>query len=156
MFEFEGQLSKECIDFIYNKQKKLELLSISIVCIIFSIILLLLAFLLHPIVLIFFIIIAIMLAIPFLPSTKKAFLVRVPDRYIFDLDEGTLTSISNKTKYIDQIDDIEKLIDYGNFYHIKFKQIPDSYFVLQKDLITKVMIDSFEEYFRDKIYASKK
>lgn len=155
MFEFRGNLSKECEDFLYKKQRKLELFSLGGVCAIFSIIIIVLSVLLHPIVLIFFLLIAFILATPFLPITRKSFLQRMPKLIVFNFGEDTVLYKSNKSEYSDKISDIEKIYDYGIFYHIKFKRVPDSYYILQKDLITQGTIDKFEECFKDKILIAK-
>ena len=155
MFEFRGNLSKECEDFLYNKQKKLELFSLGGVCAIFSIIIIVLSVLLHPIFLIFFFLIAFVLVTPFLPITKKSFLQHMPKSIVFSFSEDTVFYKSNKSEYSDRISDIEKIYDYGNFYHIKFKGVPDSYYILQKSLITQGAIDEFEECFKDKILIVK-
>ena len=153
MFEFRGNLSKECEEFLYNKQRKLEFISMSVVCAIFSIIIIALSVLLHPIILLFFLLIAFMLATPFLPITKKSFLQHMPQLIVFNFSEDTVFYKSNKSKYFDRISDIEKIFDYGNFYHIKFKNVPDSYYLLQKDLIVQGAISDFEKMFKDKIYV---
>ena len=155
MFEFRGNLSKECEDFLYNKQKKLELFSLGGVCAIFSIIIIVLSVLLHPIFLIFFFLIAFVLVTPFLPITKKSFLQRMPKSIVFNFSEDTVFYKSDKSEYSDRISDIEKIYDYGNFYHIKFKGVTDSYYILQKSLITQGAIDEFEECFKDKILIVK-
>lgn len=151
MFEFKGNLSKECEDFLYNKQRKLELISLGSVCVIFSIIIIVLSALFHPIFLIFFFLIAFILFTPFLPITKKSFLQHMPKLIIFNLNEDSVfyKSIKNEDSY--RISDIEIIYDYGNFYHIKFKRVPDSYYLLQKDLITQGTIEEFQECFKDKI-----
>ena len=153
MFEFRGNLSKECEEFLYNKQRKLEFISMSVVCAIFSIIIIALSVLLHPIILLFFLLIAFMLATPFLPITKKSFLQHMPQLIVFNFSEDTVFYKSNKSEYSDRISDIEKIFDYGNFYHIKFKNIPDSYYLLQKNLIVQGAISDFEKMFKDKIYV---
>ena len=52
--------------------------------------------------------------------------------------------------------EVDKIFDYGNFYHIKFKGVPDSYYVLQKDLIVQGTISKFEERFKNKIRRVEK
>ena len=155
MFEFRGNLSKECEDFLYNKQKRLELFSLGGVCAIFSIIIIVLSALIHPIFLIFFFLLAFMMVTPFLPITRKSFLQHMPKSIVFNFSEDTVFYKSNKSEYSDRISDIEKIYDYGNFYHIKFKKVPDSYYVLQKGLITQGTIGKFEECFKDKILVAK-
>jgi hypothetical protein len=79
----------------------------------------------------------------------------MPKSIVFNFSEDTVFYKSNKSEYSDRISDIEKIYDYGNFYHIKFKRVPDSYYILQKSLITQGTIDKFEECFKDKILIVK-
>ena len=80
----------------------------------------------------------------------------MPNRITFNLNKDTLIYRSNKGENSYMISDIEKIYDYGNFYHIKFKGVPDSYYVLQKDLITQGTIDNFVDCFKDKICVAEK
>ena len=79
----------------------------------------------------------------------------MPKSIVFNFSEDTVFYKSDKSEYSDRISDIEKIYDYGNFYHIKFKGVPDSYYILQKSLITQGAIDEFEECFKDKILIVK-
>ena len=51
-----------------------------------------------------------------------------------------------------EIEDIKKIVDYGDFYRIVF-YFPNlnARFICQKDLITQGSIEEFEERFSDKI-----
>ncbi|MDE6201764.1 MAG: hypothetical protein K2M47_07840 [Clostridiales bacterium] len=53
-------------------------------------------------------------------------------------------------------DDVKKVIDYGEWYHMVF-YFPHKivYYVCQKDLITEGTIEEFEEYFKDKLVRKK-
>ena len=156
MFEFRGKLSKECEDFLFNKQRKMEVISLGCVSAILGIAIIVFAVLFHPAILLGLLWCVFVVFVPFLPMNKKAFLERMPNRIIFDLKERTILYKSNKSADSCGVDDIEKIFDYGNFYHIKFKQYPDSYYVLQKDLIVQGTIEKFEKQFKNKIRLANK
>ena len=80
----------------------------------------------------------------------------MPYRIWFDFKEDTIFYKSKKNASSYGISDIEKIYDYGNFYHIKFKKVPDSYYVLQKDLIVQGTIEKFEKRFKNKIRRIEK
>ena len=151
MFEFKGKLSEECEDFLYKKQRRMELISLSSVASVFSIAIIVLAILLHPILLIGLILPALFLLAPILPITKKSFLQHMPNRITFDFDEDTVFYSSEKVKDSYKISQIETILDYGNFYHLIFEPAPDSYYVLQKNLIVQGTIEEFENIFEGKI-----
>ena len=75
----------------------------------------------------------------------------MPNRIVFDFDKDTIFYSSEKNKDSFNISQIEKILDYGNFYHLIFEPVPDSYYVLQKDLMVKGTIEEFENCFKDKI-----
>ena len=149
MFDFKGKLSKECEDFLFKRQLRVELIGIGIACALIGIFIVVFAILLHPICLICFLLFPLMVAASFL--SKKDFLKNMPNRIRFDFEEDTIFYYSEKREDYYLISDIEKIFDYGNFYHIKFKGVPDSYYVLQKDLIVQGTISKFEERFKNKI-----
>lgn len=149
MFEFNGSLSNESKNFLYKKQKKLELLSIGSVCFVFSVPIVVLAFTIHWVFLSGFFVIVIALFTPFLPTVEKGFWKHMPNRILIDTSENTILYQSEKSEFSDEISNISVIYDYGQFYHIKFNNIPDSYYVLQKDLIVQGTIQEFEEYFKD-------
>lgn len=75
----------------------------------------------------------------------------MPNRILFDFEKDTIFYQSEKSKDTYRISQIEKIFDHGNFYHIIFEPAPDSYYVLQKDLLIQGTISEFEECFKDKI-----
>jgi hypothetical protein len=152
MFEFKGKLSEECENFLYNKQKRMELISCSCIGAVVSVIIIISAILVSPIILIGLIWSALFVLIPLLPFTKKSFLQHMPNRIVFDFDKDTIFYSSEKNKDSFNISQIEKILDYGNFYHLIFEPVPDSYYVLQKDLMVKGTIEEFEKCFNDKIH----
>ena len=150
MFEFRGKLSKECEDFLYNKQRRLELISMGIVALVFSIVIIVFAILVNSILFIGLILPLLFVIAPVLPTTKRSFLQRMPNKVLFDFENDTIFYQSEKSKDTYHISQIEKILDYGNFYHIIFEPVPDSYYVLQKDLMVQGTISEFEECFKDK------
>ena len=156
MFEFRGKLSKECEDFLFNKQRKMEVISICFASVVVSIPIIIFAFSFHLAILGGVLLFPIALLISFLPFNKKGFLEFMPYRIWFDFKEDTIFYKSKKNASSYGISDIEKIYDYGNFYHIKFKKVPDSYYVLQKDLIVQGTIEKFEKRFKNKIRRIEK
>ena len=156
MFEFKGNLSKECEDFLYNKQRRLELISLGSVSAVFSVAIIVLAIFVHYVLLIGLILFALIVLSPLLPSVKKSFLQNMPNRIVFDFDNDTIFYSSEKREDSYAISLVKELRDYGNFYHIIFSDVPDSYYVLQKDLIVKGSIEEFENCFNGKIRVMKK
>ena len=156
MFEFKGKLSEECEDFLYKKQRRMELISFSSVASVFTIVIIVLAILLHPILFIGLILPALFVLAPILPITKKSFLQHMPNRIVFDFDKNTIFYSSKKGKDSYKISQIETILDYGNFYHLIFEPAPDSYYVLQKNLIVQGTIEEFENIFESKIVHIQK
>ncbi len=156
MFEFKGKLSKECEDFLFNKQRKMEIMSICIASVVVGIPIIILAISVHPAILLGLLVFPIALLIPFLPLNRQSFLEFMPYRIWFDLKEDTVFYKSKKNVSSYGIRDIEKIFDHGNFYHIKFKKVPDSYYVLQKDLMVQGTIEKFENHFKNKIRRIEK
>lgn len=68
------------------------------------------------------------------------------------IEEACLERESSAEYNHTEIEDIKKIIDYGEFYKIVF-YFPsmNSRFICQKDLITQGSIEEFEERFSDKI-----
>ena len=98
MFEFKGKLSEECENFLYNKQKRMELISCSCIGAVVSVIIIISAILVSPIILIGLIWSALFVLIPLLPFTKKSFLQHMPNRIVFDFDKDTIFYSSEKNK----------------------------------------------------------
>lgn len=59
-------------------------------------------------------------------------------------------------EYARYYDDVKKVIDYGEWYHIVFYWPHKCWsYLCQKDLITEGTIEEFEEYFKDKLVCKK-
>ena len=156
MFEFSGKLSKECEDFLFLKQRRMEVLSLAIAFGICGLIVLVIGIICEPIILLFLPLLAFPPLIPFFPGYREAFLSHMADRIFFDLEEGTVIYENKKRSSFYMIDDIETIFDHGSFYHLKFVNVPDSYYVLDKALITKGTIEEFKACFGEKIRKVEK
>jgi hypothetical protein len=69
--------------------------------------------------------------------------VVIEDNYIITNGCGNRSFSSRK------IDDIKKIIDYGDFYYVKYYFPFDRFTLCQKDLITKGTIEEFEQMFEE-------
>lgn len=69
----------------------------------------------------------------------------------------TIKSKCRKKTYVHSIQEVRKVIDYGNFYSIRInKQFEHGHFLCQKDLLTKGSIEEFEKIFKGKIIRKGK
>ncbi len=85
--------------------------------------------------------------------SKKERQRNLPKKVI--INEGVITSVSDKTTISKNIAQIKVIRDCGEFYHIVFPRIYiDAVFVCQKNLLSKGTIEEFELLFRDKITCS--
>lgn len=156
MFEFRGNLSYDIVAKIKRSTRKVEILSISVVALLFSIPLIFFALEGYPIVLLFLIIFALMYIPSFLPPTKS-FVEYMPNNILINLEEETIVYKNKTTEMFHMISDIEAIEDHGDFYKIKFA-VGDKnpYYVLQKDLIVQGTIEEFEKHFENKIRLANK
>lgn len=82
--------------------------------------------------------------------SKKERQRNLPKKVI--INEGVITSVSDKTTISKKIAQIKVIRDCGEFYHIVFPRIYiDAVFVCQKNLLSKGTIEEFELLFKDKI-----
>ena len=88
--------------------------------------------------------------LPFLPKGKKWHLDFTPKRIY--TEEGYIISEGRKFEDAHSIESASRVIDYGNFYYIKFPfgQMSD-YFVCQKSLLAQGTLEEFEALFEGKI-----
>lgn len=149
MFEFSGSLSYEIIAKVKKQQRKGEITVISIVTLVFSIPLIIIAIDVTPIVLLFLIIFALMYIPSFIPPTKS-FIEYMPVNILLDLEDGTIVYKNKTIEMFHMISDIKNIEDNTDFYRVIFS-VGDKnpYYILQKDLIVQGTIQEFEEYFND-------
>ncbi len=85
----------------------------------------------------------------FLP-TKKDLRAFIPKR-VYIQDEH-ITVINDKQGQVNKLEDVKKVIDYGEFYELTFPfGKSDKKFICQKSLLTKGALEEFESLFEDKI-----
>ena len=88
----------------------------------------------------------------FLPTDLQK--VQMPTKVM--LMQDIMISKGKDFEYGRYYDDVKKVIDCGEWYHIVF-YFPHKnvYFICQKDLIKEGTIEEFEEIFKDKIVRKK-
>ena len=83
----------------------------------------------------------------FIPNLRLAMLPQ-----LIYTEDGKITCVSETYTEVASIDDVYKVIDYGEFYKLCFPYGKISYkFICQKDLLTKGSLEEFEELFAGKI-----
>lgn len=88
---------------------------------------------------------------PFLPKDKSL----IPKRIV--IDDGFITSQSEKAGETKPITDVKTVYDYGEFYMLifPFGNVSSS-FICQKDLLTQGTLEDFEDLFKGKIVVVDK
>ena len=76
----------------------------------------------------------------------------MPVKVFVDLHEEIIVQKCEKTERIREISSVKKIIDYGEWYYLKFYYLDrDLYFVCQKDLLTQGNLEMFESLFDGKV-----
>ena len=94
------------------------------------------------------IIVALAASAPFIKSNESAIL----PSHIVIYDDGRMESMSENFHWVQRIDQIKEIIDWGDWYQIVF--LPSSKnlrFICQKDLISYGSLADFENLFQGKI-----
>ena len=105
---------------------------------------------------------ACVLLILYFSSTKtklfrESFEKGMPSTVLIDVDEQTIETMGGEISYkCNKIQDIKKVLDFGDFYAIIFygRNI-DRRFICQKDFIVQGTIEEFEQLFEGKIVRLK-
>jgi len=152
MIEFKGDLSKECRDYILNVNQIIGMIAATIATMPFTIAAIVLTvnyknmiFLLELPVAIFTIVAA------YVTKPKGELLEKMMEYYVAINAENVI--YEGNGRYLEiKIDDVKKIIDYGNFYKIKF-YFPNTgrSLICQKSLITGGTIEDFEQLFAGQI-----
>ena len=149
MIKFNGQINGECLKFVSKKQKAFyDVLAIIVVFIIFVI----------PTV-IFSILYGLWLLFILFLSPFFMFVFSRVDNDVsallpinVEISEGVIEMENAMGKRMRPLDDIKKVIDYGDWYVIKFNNPKkDRFFICQKDLLVKGNLEDFERLFNGKI-----
>lgn len=156
MIEFKGDLSKECRDYILNVNQIIGMIAATIATMPFTIAAIVLTFkyktmlyLLELPVSIFTIVAA------YVTKPKGELLEKMMENYVAIDAENVIYEGGGRYLEI-KIDDVKKIIDYGNFYKIKF-YFPNTgrSLICQKSLITGGTIEDFEQLFGGLIVRKK-
>ncbi len=85
-----------------------------------------------------------------IPVGKKHKLNFTPKKVF--IDDEYIVCVGNKYEEYKLISDIKRVVDYGEFYDVKFRfgKISDK-FICQKSLLTKGTLEEFESLFSDKL-----
>lgn len=154
MIEFSGEMSKKCKKFILVREGQAGWVGGTITAIIF----------IFPTViasvnsgeLIYLIFVPVFVLVPFFAGPpplfmKKALRLVIPTRVVIE-DDGLIISESDKFHLEGGIENVEKVIDYGEWYKIIFQRgYRSARYVCQKSLITKGTLEEFEKLFEGKI-----
>lgn len=157
MIKFSGALSNTCKIFIFKMERKIELIVMCILCFLLSIPFLYLT-IYHDIVFILVIAALLFFVLAFyvyymFPSKKK-----LNKEYMITIAiEGEEIECDGPNYYYcEDVADILKVIDYGEFFHIKFLNAWNRHhFICEKSLLVEGRIEEFEEMFADKIVSKE-
>lgn len=156
MIVFSGAVSDNARFFMKKLEARMLIIVTSIVSIIFCI----------PIVLLCIYVdwISVIMFIPFVFAVLSGVFYRVIPTDLKKIRMPTKVSIMSDImissgkdfEYGRYYDDVKKVVDYGEWYHMVF-YFPHKivYYVCQKDLITEGTIEEFEELFKDKLVRKK-
>ena len=79
-----------------------------------------------------------------------------PKRIYIDTEEKTIVLECNAQERFHVINSVEKVLDYGDWYHFVFKfEDRDPYFICQKNLLAQRSLAEFEALFAGKLEKRK-
>ena len=150
--EFNGFISGEAAMFYWKNSRKLALKIVLAGCsIVFPIILAIAVITSYWLLIFAYVLCCGLILLTFLiPKNKRKMLSLTPNR-IFK-DEEYIVCVGDKFEEFHLISDASALVDYGEFYFIKFPfgKYSDK-FICQKSLLTQGTLEEFEALFEGKI-----
>lgn len=153
MIEFRGELSKECKEFMMKSVRKAEHIISIILAIIWLIPGIALGwFLQMPIIYPLWMIVVVIIALAPIIGKNKGDGTFPEKVYV---ENGKITAESEHFYSEVSLDDVYKVVDYGEWYHVLFLEEMDKRFVCQKDLIKQGTLEEFEALFEDKLFESE-
>ena len=157
MIEFNGELTGKAKEYLIRNQIRIQMIASTVTAIIYSVPVVLTAFWWNILFILFIIPLILLVVVSLIPPSKKAKRSFMPLRIFIDPIEETVVSQCEKGERFRMLEAIEKIVDYGDFYHIIFSfGNRDPYFVCQKSLLTKGTIEEFEALFEGKIERRNK
>ena len=137
MIEFRGEISGECKKFIVNRQRKYELIATFIPAIIFLILIVIVALNWELVALIFAIV---PILLPVMALFDKIDVKRIAPTRVF-IQDGYITSENQHLGFEKNINDIEEVVDMGEWYNIVFcYEERNKFFICQKSLFKKLFL----------------
>ena len=155
MIEFKGDLSKECRDYILNFHQLMSMIVVTFSVMPFIIADIVFSINKDLIFLIFMPIFVFIIVGAYFVKPKGELLEKMMEYYVAIDTENVI--YEGNGRYLEiKIDDVKKIIDYGNFYKIKF-YFPNTgrSLICQKSLITGGTIEDFEQLFGGLIVRKK-
>ena len=154
MIEFKGELTGQCKEYVLKTERKNSLIGGAAVAVVFSTFTIILA-LFYDLRYLAAVPLLCLFAIPFaIPPSKKSYGNILPTQVIIDVEEG-LTSKGENFSLDNDLENVTKVIDFGEGYHICFSN-RNNRFVCQKSLITQGTLEEFEELFKDVLVKETK
>ena len=154
MLEFQGELSNSCKNYIIKRRRTISTLIFYCVDCVFAIPCLVCAFLFNWSFILAFFALLIIPIFQFFSYKGEVLEYMFPIKIL--IYESYIQSIGKKISEIRELNEITKIVDFGDWYHVFFA-FPNrsETFVIQKDLIVKGTIQDFEKMFEDKIVRKK-
>ena len=150
MIEFRGELSDECKNYMLKKEFIIGLYASLIIIFIFSTPIIIAAIYFNNFMILMLLIGTILCGVLAPLNNKKNINSRVPTT-VFIKDEK-IEAEGKDFYHYRKIEDVKKIIDMDEFYHIIFYLGHKSLgFICQKDLIVQGTIEEFEQLFEGKI-----
>lgn len=85
-----------------------------------------------------------------MPPNKNNYDLIMPSSVVINSETGKIVSKSDKFHYVESIDKVKYIADYGEWYYIFFEN-KNGRFICQKDLICLGTLADFEALFDGKI-----
>ena len=150
MLVFRGEISENCRRYIIRTERKNARIGAAIAAGIFCVPITILAILYHwAFTLAYIVLILLIILAGILPKQDNYALI-IPEEVIINND--VLESKSKKFHFTRMKNQVKKVVDIGEWYHIYFYagyKCPR--FICQKDLMQQGTIEDFEQIFQDKI-----
>lgn len=152
MIEFKGEILQEYKLYLIKKERFSELMFVSIVAVIISMAIIIVAIFWDLIALCCLALPVVLIIVDILP--KQGYEKIIPTRITIDENLITIEAMANIPSK--DIADVTHVIDGGDFYQICFKfPYRANYFFCQKDLIIQGTLEEFEALFEGKIVRKK-
>ncbi len=150
MISFTGEMSEKCKNYVF----KYEGMGTRIIALIFSLILcvpvVILSITVDWIWVLCIIPLVLLVALSGIRPSKKEYALAIPHRII--IENGQLISKSDKFEVSTTMSKVKKVIDFGDWYHIRLSYpLWSSKFVCEKSLLTDGTLEEFESIFGSKL-----